>query len=226
MLMRTVGTHSATATRLPSKKVWHRRWLLLASIAAGALLVIALGVRFGVRGQSQHETSLVAVGIASVSPPQPVPPFAFADDAGHSLGLADFKGRAVVLNLWATWCIPCRQEMPSLDRLQAELGGPRFQVVAVSIDKQGAAVVQPFYRELGLRSLGIYLDSFGKAPSVLGIEGVPATLLIDSDSREIGRKLGVLDWGSPAVVGALRQAFGLAEMKPAARTTQEERKSP
>ena len=149
--------------------------------------------------------------ITKVSPPRPMPELHFVDDDGHPMTLRDFQDRAVLLNLWATWCVPCRQEMPSLDRLQAKLGGPRFHVLAVSIDKQGAAVVQPFYRELGLRSLAIYLDPSGKAPPVLGIEGVPATLLIDTDGREIGRKLGALEWDSPAAIAALRQAFGLRE---------------
>lgn len=138
----------------------------------------------------------------------------------------DFKGRAVVLNLWATWCVPCRQEMPSLDRLQAKLGGPRFQVLAVSIDKQGATVVQPFYRELGLQSLGIYLDPSGQAPSVLGVEGVPVTLLINAQGREIGRKLGALEWDSPAMIDTLRQAFGFAETPQRMPATPEERDSP
>jgi thiol-disulfide isomerase/thioredoxin len=212
MLMRSVRAHSETH-RLVSMKLRHRTWLLLTCAAAFGLLVILLGVRVAVqRVPSQDMAPLAAVRITPVTPPKPIPSFGFADETGHSLSLADFRGRAVVLNLWATWCVPCRKEMPSLDRLQAKLGGPRFQVLAVSIDKQGAAVVQPFYRELGLRSLRIHLDPSGKAPSVLGIEGVPATLLIDTEGREIGRKLGALEWNSPAVIGALRQTFGLAEM--------------
>lgn len=84
-------------------------------------------------------------------------------------------------------------------------------MVTVSIDKQGATVVQPFYRELGLRSLGVFLDPSGKAPSVLGIEGVPATLLIDANGREIGRKIGALEWDSLAAIDTLQKAFGLTE---------------
>lgn len=212
--MRSVRTQSETNARLASMKVRHRTWLLLACTAIVGLLGVALGVRLAVQQvSSQDAASLAAIGIAPVTPPKLAPSFAFADDAAHSLNLTDFNGRAVILNFWATWCVPCRQEMRSLDRLQAKLGGPRFQVVAVSIDKQGATVVQPFYRELGLRSLSIYLDPSAKAPSVLGIEGVPATLLIGADSREIGRKLGALEWDSPAVIDALRKAFGLTDMK-------------
>jgi thiol-disulfide isomerase/thioredoxin len=165
-----------TNTRHAAMKLRSRTWLLLACAATAGLLVIVLGARMASqRIAPQNTASLAAIGISSVTPPKPVPSFNFADGGNHALSLANFKGRAVVLNVWATWCVPCRQEMPSLDRLQRKLGGPRFQVVAISIDKQGAAVVQPFYRDLGLRALGIYLDASGIAPSVLDIEGVPAT---------------------------------------------------
>lgn len=225
--MRSVRSHTETNTRLVSMKARRRTWLLLACAATVGLLIVVLSVKLAVqRVLSQDTTSLVTIGIAPVTPPKPVPSLTFVDDAAHALNLADFKGRAVVLNFWATWCVPCRQEMPSLDRLQAKLGGPRFQVVAVSIDKRGIAVVQPFYRELHLRSLGTYLDPSGKATSVLGIEGVPATLLIDADGREIGRKLGALEWDSPAVIDTLQKAFGLTDMKPRTSTTPDERKSP
>jgi thiol-disulfide isomerase/thioredoxin len=175
-------------------------------------VAVVLATRLAMRPfLSQEAASLAAIGITPITPPRQVPSLAFVDDAGHSLSLEDFSDRAVVLNLWATWCVPCREEMPALDRLQAKLGGPQFQVLAVSIDKQGATVVPLFYRELGLQSLGIFLDPGGKVASVLGIEGVPATLLIDAKGREIGRKLGAMEWDNPAVVAALRRSFGLAE---------------
>ena len=212
--MRSVRNHRAMHNSLATMKVRHRSRLLFACGTAVALLVIVLGVKVAVeRGPSQHTAPLAAIGVTPVTPPKPLPPVAFTHEAGHSLNLADFKGRAVVLNLWATWCVPCRKEMPSLDRLQAKLGGPRFQVIAISIDKQGAAVVQPFYRELGLQTLGIYLDASGRAPSTLGIEGVPAILLVDANGREIGRKLGELEWDSPAVIDALRKVLGLMDAK-------------
>lgn len=224
--MRTVRAHSQANVRLTSIAMRHRTRLLLASAVTVGLLAALLGTRMMVHPVVAQDTAaLAAIGITPVIPPKPVPPLGFADNAGCSLSLADFKGRAVVLNVWATWCVPCRKEMPSLDRLQAKLGRPRFQVIPVSIDKQGAAVVQPFYRELGLRSLGIYLDVSAKAPSSLGIEGVPATLLINADGREIGRKLGALEWDRPDVIDVLRKAFGLTRVKPRTPTTPQERKS-
>jgi thiol-disulfide isomerase/thioredoxin len=213
MLMRFVHINGEMHERVASVKVRCTR-LLPACAAIVGLLAVVLGIRLAVqRVPLQDTASLAAIGITPVTPSRLVPARAFADEAGRSLSLADFKDRAVVLNLWATWCVPCRREMPSLDRLQAKLGGRRFQVIAVSIDKQGTVVVPSFYRELELRSLGIYLDPSGKGPSALGIDGVPATLLIDADGREIGRKLGALEWDSPAVIETLRRTFGLTDAK-------------
>lgn len=212
--MRSVGTNGGMHGRLTAMNQRYRTGLLLACAATASVLVLLLGVRLLVQRNPSHGTgSLAAIGITPVAPSRSAPTLAFSDEAGRALNLGDFKGRAVLLNVWATWCVPYRKEMPSLDRLQEKLGGPRFQVIAVSIDKHGAAAISPFYRELGLRSLGIYLDPSGKGPSAFGIDGIPATLLIDTDGREIGRKLGALDWDSPTLIDALRKSFGLKDMK-------------
>jgi thiol-disulfide isomerase/thioredoxin len=102
----------------------------------------------------------------------------------------------VLLNVWATWCPPCREEMPSLDRLQKSLGGPGFEVVALSIDAGGAPVVERFYKEIGIASLAIYVDSSMRAASQLAALGVPTTLLIDREGRELGRHAGPAQWDS------------------------------
>jgi thiol-disulfide isomerase/thioredoxin len=154
-----------------------------------------------------------ATGLAAAEPPagfalhespQPVPDLQFEDGQGTTLSLADFRGRVVLLNIWATWCAPCRREMPTLDRLQAELGGPDFEVVALSIDRQGRRVVADFYEELGLRQLGIYLDPSGKAPRELNALGIPTTLLIDREGKEVGRLLGPAEWDSPEMADFIR----------------------
>ncbi|HBO5689363.1 TlpA family protein disulfide reductase [Pseudomonas aeruginosa] len=139
--------------------------------------------------------------------PRPVAEVQFVDGAGKSHTLADFKGKIVLLNLWATWCAPCRQEMPTLDRLQARLGGPDFQVLALSIDLDGVQVVRDFYREVGIRHLGIYIDENAAAISQLGAFGLPATLLLDREGQELGRKLGEATWDSPEVVAYLREVI-------------------
>ncbi len=224
--MRSARTHIGIANRPVAVKAWPRVALLACGVTIG-LFAIVLGVRVAVQRIPSSDTgSLTTVGITPVMPPKPLPTFAFTDEGGHRQSLADFQGRAVALNLWATWCVPCREEMPSLDRLQAKLGGARFEVVAVSIDRQGAAVVRAFYENLGLQSLAIHLDLSGKAPSVLGIDGVPATVLIDAQGREIGLKLGALEWDSQAVIDLLRRVFRLTDIDQAASEARNERSSP
>ena len=137
--------------------------------------------------------------------PTPLPELRFVDGNGRAMSLADFRGRVVLLNVWATWCVPCRKEMPTLDRLQSQLGGSGFEVIALSIDRQGFAAVKPFYAELGLGSLRIYLDQSGKATHALKTVGVPTTLLIDRDGREIGRKLGPAAWDAPEMIAVIRR---------------------
>jgi thiol-disulfide isomerase/thioredoxin len=139
--------------------------------------------------------------------PKAVPDLRFVDDAGRSHSLADYRGKTVLLNIWATWCEPCRKEMPALDRLQARLGGDRFQVVAVSVDQQGASIARRFYGEVGIKALPLYADPTAKAAFVLDAAGLPATLLIDRNGREIGRHLGAIEWDSPEIVARLQRAM-------------------
>jgi thiol-disulfide isomerase/thioredoxin len=137
--------------------------------------------------------------------PKQIPAIAFEDDQGRARSLADFHGKVVLLNIWATWCGPCRREMPSLDRLQATLGGSEFEVVALSIDRSGIEAVRKFYAEVGVRNLAVHIDSSGKAARDLGAVGLPATFLIDRQGREIGRLMGPAEWDEPAIVAFLRR---------------------
>jgi thiol-disulfide isomerase/thioredoxin len=136
--------------------------------------------------------------------PAVMPPLAFTDAGGKTLGLGDFKGKVVLLNLWATWCGPCVEEMPSLDRLQAKLGGDDFTVLALSLDRQGRPLVEPFLAKLGIANLAMYLDTGNAAMRALKIRGLPTTLLIDRDGREIGRLEGAAAWDSEAAAAFLR----------------------
>src|SRR3970282_1051833 len=97
----------------------------------------------------------------------PIPELAFQRGDGSPATLENFRGKVVLLNIWTTWCIPCRKEMPTLDRLQARLSGPHFEVVALSIDRAGVEVVEKFYAEIGIRNLPIYIDGTGKATRTL-----------------------------------------------------------
>lgn len=138
--------------------------------------------------------------------PRALPNIRFVDGKGQAVTLRDFRGKVVLLNIWATWCPPCRAEMPTLDRLRAELGGPDFEVVALSIDagQQDLYLVQEFYLQTDIKSLGIYMDSSGKASRDLNIAGLPTSLLIDREGREIGRKIGPAEWDSPEIVKLIR----------------------
>lgn len=135
--------------------------------------------------------------------PKEVPDIPFADEQGRTLSLKDFRGKTLLLNIWATWCGPCRREMPTLDRLQARLGGERFQVVALSIDRGGPSAIQKFYAETGVRDLALYVDTTGRAGSSLGLVGLPGTLLIDPEGREVGRLIGPAEWDSPEMIAFL-----------------------
>ena len=137
--------------------------------------------------------------------PKPVPELMFVQEDGSPLTLEVFRGKVVLLNIWATWCAPCRREMPTLDRLQDNLGGPDFVVVALSIDREGVAVVKKFYDEIAIKNLKIYVDSTGKATRTLKVIGLPTTLLIDGEGREIGRLIGPAEWDTPEMVSFLRK---------------------
>jgi len=142
--------------------------------------------------------------------PRPVPLVDFVDGDGRPMTLADFGGRVVLLNIWATWCVPCRKEMPTLDRLEQKMGGSGFQVLPLSIDRQGRAVIEKFYREEGIKALGIYVDRSGKDASRLGVVGLPTTLLIDGRGYELGRKIGAAEWDSPETVALIRRTVTAA----------------
>ena len=134
---------------------------------------------------------------------RPLPDVTFADGGGASRSLADWRGKVVLLNLWATWCGPCRVEMPTLDRLQQRLGGDNFEVVALSVDRAGPGVVRRFYEETGIEALRLYIDQSGQALRTLGIIGLPTTLLIGAEGRELGRLVGPAEWDAPEIAALI-----------------------
>ena len=135
--------------------------------------------------------------------PRTLPDIGFEDRNGLKRSLASFRGKVVLLNVWATWCAPCRAEMPTLDRLQGQLGSKDFEVVALSIDRDGQAAVERFFRETHVQSLGIYVDKSADALARLGIVGVPTTLLVDRDGREVARHTGPAVWDDPGAIDAI-----------------------
>ena len=139
--------------------------------------------------------------------PKPLPDIAFQDGAGKPLKLSDWKGRVVLINLWATWCAPCRKEMPDLAKLQKELGSDQFEVVAISVDRKGAEASSAFLNETGAGNLSLYVEPTTKIVSELQSAGLPATILVDRQGRELGRLLGPADWASPEAQALVKAAL-------------------
>lgn len=132
---------------------------------------------------------------------------AFTGGDGTPRELAQWRGRVVLVNLWATWCAPCIKEMPALDRLQATLGGEAFDVVAIALDRQGERVVRPFFEGLKLERLALHLDPSNAASRVFAAKGLPVSVLLDRDGRELGRVLGAAEWDTPAFETIIREAI-------------------
>jgi thiol-disulfide isomerase/thioredoxin len=141
------------------------------------------------------------------SPPKPAPDLEFLNADDKPIRLADLTGRVRLINLWATWCAPCVNEMPSLDHLQAMLPKDRFLVLPISLDGPSKAKVAPFYRERKLDNLGIYYDKGRTAMSVLGVTLLPTSILIDAGGRELGRLEGDADWHTPEGIALMKAAF-------------------
>jgi thiol-disulfide isomerase/thioredoxin len=130
-------------------------------------------------------------------PPAPLPDVRFVNGEGKEVSLADWRGKVVLLNLWATWCAPCREEMPALDRLQKELGSDKFQVVALAVDKAGLDGARAFLDETKVKGLAVFADPTARVGTELKVIGMPTTILIDAAGREIGRLIGPAAWDSP-----------------------------
>jgi thiol-disulfide isomerase/thioredoxin len=174
-------------------------------------LAAAVTVAGAVIAAAPAGTGAAPQGFAVHPEPQALPEVTFDDGDGAARSLADFAGKVVLLNVWATWCGPCRDELPTLDRLQAELGGPGFVVVALSIDRDGPEVVRAFFDEAGIAHLDLYIDPTGNAAYGLGAVGLPTTVLIGRDGREIGRLIGPAEWDAPAMTAFIRDTVAGVE---------------
>ena len=138
--------------------------------------------------------------LAVARTPFRLPDLTFKDSSGHDHTLADWRGRTVLLNLWATWCVPCRREMPALDALQKDLGGQNFEVVAINIDTRDPAKPLAFLKDVGVTNLAYYFDDSAKVFQKLKLAGkafgMPTTLIIDRSGCEIGEMAGPAEWAS------------------------------
>jgi thiol-disulfide isomerase/thioredoxin len=153
---------------------------------------------------------VAAINIATE--PRRLPDLAFTDAAGKPRTLADFRGRTVLLNLWATWCVPCRKEMPALDALQAKLGDDKFEVVAVNIDTRNLDKPKAWLSEVGVKRLDYFADPSAKAfqdlKAIGKALGMPTTLLVDPQGCELGTLAGPAEWASDDALKLVETAKG------------------
>lgn len=202
--------------------------LLLVLILGGASLYAfgGFGNLFGVqRGTDTAQCRAAQTKVASLKPlatgeiaalqvtgkPAPVTPVSFQNAKGEKVTLADFKGRTVLLNLWATWCAPCRKEMPALDALQASLGSKDFEVVAVNIDTRNFEKPKQFLDEIKISHLAYYADPSAKIFQDMKAAGkafgMPTTLLIDPEGCELANLAGPAEWSSPEAIAFVKAAL-------------------
>ncbi|MBF9034821.1 redoxin family protein [Rhodobacterales bacterium HKCCE2091] len=171
---------------------------LAAALSANAALAEAV--------EPPREGDMRAMVLAEA--PGPVPATAFTDFDGAEHSLADYAGRYVLLNFWATWCQPCREEMPALDALERELGGEDFAVVTIATGRNPEPAVTRFFEEEALVALPKFIDPTQALAREMGVFGLPVTILIDPEGREVGRMTGGADWTSPEARAFLAAYLG------------------
>jgi thiol-disulfide isomerase/thioredoxin len=193
------------------------RWRLLSAGAALVILIVLAGV-YGIAHRPSNRADaacrsavntakriapLVRGEVAALAVAQTafrVPDLAFKDASGRELKLADWRGRTVLLNLWATWCVPCRREMPALDALQALLGGADFDVVAINIDTRDPQKPLAFLKDVNITHLAYYSDPSARVFEELKTAGkafgMPTTVIVDPSGCEIGTMAGPAEWAS------------------------------
>jgi thiol-disulfide isomerase/thioredoxin len=171
----------------------------LASLGTVAVALLLAVMAAFAAGQDEFK----AGEFIALASPQPAPAVSFTDTAGNPATFGDFKGKLLLVNLWATWCQPCLREMPSLEKLQASQGD-QLTVAAISEDRGGAKVVEPFVAKLGLDTVKVYLDPKSEVGHAFEVRGLPTTVVIDADGRLVGRVEGAAEWDMPKMLMALQ----------------------
>lgn len=190
------------------------RWIALAALALG---LVGAGVYWSARPDATPAAAVDTSALEALregqmrkltfSPlPAPVPDTGFVDQTGAPLTLADFRGKHVLVNFWATWCAPCRKEMPSLDRLQEGFDRDRFEVLTIATGRNPPEAIARFFDEIGVSGLPQHRDPNGPLARAMGVAGLPISVLIDPEGREIARLIGDAEWDTDsarAIVAAL-----------------------
>ncbi len=174
------------------------------------LAACALSLPFAARGA---QAALPDGGLARLREgTRPAAAVTFTDAAGAEHDFTRFNGRGLVVNLWATWCPPCVAEMPALDRLAEAVAAEGIEVLALSSDRGGRAVVEAFYSRVGIRRLGVWLDPRGAAARGMGARALPTTIIVDRAGMERARLEGEAEWDHPAMMAAVRRLVAGPEM--------------
>ncbi|MFL6809174.1 MAG: thiol:disulfide interchange protein TlpA [Bradyrhizobium canariense] len=213
---------------LPRPTAMRRIPIAVGAVVIGALIGFA-GV-YGIGGLNRNATGDPAcrravdlarklaplahgevAAITMATAPLRLPDLAFEDGAGKARKLSDWRGRTLLVNLWATWCVPCRKEMPALESLQTRLGGPDFEVVAINIDTRDHEKPKNFLREANLTRLGYFTDHNAKVfqdlKAVGRALGMPTSVLVDGQGCEIGTIAGPADWASDEAIKLVTAAI-------------------
>jgi thiol-disulfide isomerase/thioredoxin len=203
----------------------------LAMVVAGGVAGVAVGLAavYGIKTMERNAPEAACAPAAELArrlaplahgevaafavadPSRRLPDLAFRDGTGAERHLADWRGRTVLLNLWATWCVPCRKEMPALEALEEKLGGPRFEVVAVNIDTRDPDKPRAWLKEVGIDRLAYYADPSAKVFQDLKVvgraAGMPTTLLVDPAGCELGTVAGPAEWASDDAIRLVTAAL-------------------
>ncbi len=214
----------------PTRSARKFRWPVLAGVIIAVAVAAGLFGIYGIdrlkRNAADETACMAAVDIGNrIAPlargevaalnvatrPLKLPNLAFADAEGRPKHLADWRGRFALVNLWATWCVPCRKEMPALQALQARLGGAAFEVVAINIDTRDTDYPRKWLAESGINGLAYYSDSKARAfqdlKAVGRAFGMPTTILMDREGCEIGAMAGAAEWASEDAVKLIAAAI-------------------
>lgn len=191
------------------------------ALAILAVAVVLAGIYLVLGGESNvDETNTVSplsefatgamVNLTVFEADVPVETVTFVDETGAERHLEEWRGKVLLVNLWATWCGPCRHEMPALDQLQASLGGEEFEVMAISLDRAGLELPREFYAENNIANLKLFNDATARTGRKLGVFGMPTTVLLDREGRLIGRLVGPAEWDAPEAMALIEAAIAVA----------------
>lgn len=186
---------------------------VLRSLFFGSLATLIVMISPHVARAEANSCAAVPDALAKFQPSDAAAPeslVAFLKDGEREVTLADWRGKGIVVNFWATWCAPCVEEMPALDALHADLAGDGIAVLAVSSDLGGADVVRTFYERNGIVHLAVLTDTRSRMGQSLGVFGLPTTIVFDAGGREVGRVLGPAEWDAPEIAAFLRTCLAPA----------------